>query len=406
MKLVVLLLIGISTFTHSLTLEQALKIAKPLSHEALMQQQRIAQAQLTGENIKQRHDYEFNLNNQLGLREEFGKKIDDNFVYLNIKKELFNSDHQADIDFNKSSVELEKLQLDYLKLEQKINIMRVFFEGVLADLEYDYITQVVALSSVRETDVIDNLSVGFASELDLVNAQARTQLDRAKRQDVEARQILARKRLADLLGLAQRPDNLEQPVLNKYLNYKIADEKIWLNALKQHNALLKALRLEMTSLQRKKQQQENTWEFNVGGFARLGEQSYQTDKNGNYRVGLTLNVPFGDNKREQAIKALEILIQQKQIELAQQNERLNQSVLDLFFKLPFALQKRRALIIEQDYLSFNLDKASLEYEMRLSKDLGNSMVLVTKNDFELAGATFELVLLLEQMNLLAQGKIL
>lgn len=406
MKLLVLILLCYSAVLNALTLKQALNGSKPPSHEAAQQRQRIAQSVLVGQTISQQYDYEFSLNSQLGLREEFGKKLDNNNVYFNIKKTLFDSQQQVDLDFNLANTGLEKLRLEYLKLEQKVQIMRYFFAAVLADLEYDYLTQVVALSAVREENAKESFSIGFISEVELEKAKAKTRLEAAKRQQIEDKQILTRKQLADLLGLSQRPDELDYPVLNQYLNYQLESQAPWLKSLKQHNSLLRILRLEIANLKRKKQQQKDAWEFTIDGFVRLGEQTYQQDKNGNYRAGLVLNLPFGDDKREQDLKALEILIQKKQAELNQQDERLSQTVLDLFLKFQSVLQQHKALKIQQEYLLFNLDKASLEYEMRLARNIGDAMVQITKNDFDLATVEFELALLLEQMNLLTQGQLL
>lgn len=405
-KIIILAVLFYATASNALTLEQALKSAKPLSYEAIVQQYNINQQQLEGENIKQQFDYKLSLDVQLGLREELDKKTDDSTVYFNFKKLLFDSRHNIDLDFNKANTALEKIRLDYLKLEQKLSIMRGFFDNVLADLEYDYSTQVLALSAVKAVHTAEDFAIGFASEVALEQARAKAGLDFAMRQKIENKQILRRKQLADLIGLKASPDMLTPPALKKYLNYTVESESTWLKSLQQHNSLLQILRLEVANLKHKKQQQENRWEFSVESFARLGEQTYNKDKNGRYRAGLRLNIPFGEDEREQDIKALEILIQQKQTELEQQNERLEQSTLDLFLKFQSALRQYNALRTQQDYLSFNLDKASLEYEMRLSRNIGDAMIKVTKNDFDLAKAKFEIVLLLEQMNLLTQGKLL
>lgn len=405
-KLIVLILALHSALSEAFTLEQALKNAKPLGYAAIEQQQRIAQSALDYQNIQQQQNYALSIDTQLGVRESFDKKLNDNSAFLSIKKNLFNSRHQTDLDFGKSNITLAKLRLDYLKLEQKIQIMRAFFAGVLADLEYDYLIQVLALSAVQQEHIKEDLSIGFASEVALAKAQAKTQIDSGKRQKAAAQQIHTRAQLNDLLTLPIDLDLLDYPVLDKYLSYQITDEKIWLISLEKHNSSLNILRLEIANLKRKKQQRSQFLDFTVDGFMRLGEQTYNKDKEGNYRAGLTLNIPLGDEQSAQEIKALDILIQQKQNALNQQNERLRQTVLDLSLKARAALQQYQALKTQQDYLSFNLDKASLEYEMRLSRNIGNAMILVTKNDLDLASAAFKLALLIEQMNLLAQGEIL
>lgn len=386
---------------QALSLEQALKQAKPLSFDADKQQLVVRQQQLESQQIKANDDYEITLNTQLGLREQYSEQLADNRLYLNIYKTIFSSNQAADSAFTKSGIAVEKMRLTYLKSMQKIMVMQAFFAGVLADLEYDYLTQVLALSAVSQRHTEEDEAVGYATEVEVLKKRAQTQADFNQRLWVENKQVLTRQNLADLLDIPdERPDELEYPPLNEYLNYALDNEQHQQQLLKQNNSLLNILKQEIANLTTKKQYYTQSSELKLDTYLRLGEQSYNKDKEGNYRAGIVLNIPFGDSQDEQQIEALAILIAQKKIELKQQQETLSSESLNLFLKLKALKQQHQSLRLEQDYLQFNLDKASLEYEMRLARNIGNAMVLVTKNDLERARIAFEMALTIEQLSLL------
>ncbi len=391
----------------ALTLEQALKQANT-SFDIDKQHLIIKQARLTLQKIHQNYNYQAELTSQLGLRESFKQQKSDSYIYLYLDKTLFDNYQQADLTLSKTNLTITNKQLEYFKILHRLTIMSVFFDGVLADLEYDYLTQVLALSAVMRNHAEEDFNIGYISEVELLGKKTQVQLDLAKRLGVQTKQILARNQLANLLNMPypDRPDELNYSKLNKYLNYNIEHEDQWHKLVNKNNTTLNNLQKEINALKDKKQHYENTWQITLSGYVRLGEQTYNKDKEGNYRTGLNLNIPLNNIKRQQDIDTIELDIQQKEIALLQQQEKLNEDVLSLFLKFKTLKQRYNALKQERDYLQFNLDKASLEYEMRLARNIGNAMVLVTKNDLELAKTVFELVLVIEGVNLLARGRIL
>lgn len=406
MNLVFILLVFLAPLSQGFTLDEALQNAKVLNDEIIGQQQNTKLAELAYKTLKQQQDYQINLNTKLGFRESLGEKFEDNSVFLSIKKNLFNNAQTINSDFSKSNIKVNKLRSSYLKLTQKIAIIQAFSAASLVDLELSYLTQVLALSAVKQAHIKEDIAIGLASEIALVEAQAKMRLDNANRQEVEDKQFSTRESLQELLTETSNLDLLELPVFTPYFNEKILTPKYWRPKLQTHNNLLVIMRLELTSLQHKKQQLKKSWSWSIDGFARLGEQSFNKDKEGSYRVGLLLNIPLNNEKLRQEIDKLTLLITQKQSKLKAQEVLLQQAMLDLSLQAKSTIRRYQALKTEQDYLSFNLDRASLEYEMRLSRNIGNAMILVTKNELVLATTAFDLMLVIEQMNLLTQGHLL
>lgn len=370
------------------------------------QQLVIKQTKLSLKKNQQAYDVQLSLKGQLGLRDSLTQE-DDHQLYFYLNKVLFNSDQQTNIDFNQTNINLENAQLKHLKILHRFNIMQVFFDGVLADLEYDYLTQVLALSAVEYNHAKDDFEFGYISEVELLGRQTQTQLDLAKRQSVENKQINHRSKLASLLKIPdlERPDELKYPILKKYLDYEANNEQ-WHKLVNQHHLLLKLLKQEIKALKTKQQHYQDDRQWMLSGYTRLGGQTYNKEKEGNYRVGISLDIPLNNIERENELTSMNLAMMQKEIALAKQQDQLNQEVLSLFLTFKYLKQQETALTQQKDYLQFNLDKASLEYEMHLSRNIGNAMVLVTKNDFYLASTIFALVLTIEKLNLLTQGHAL
>lgn len=403
MKPVILILFLFITTSNALSLEEALKQASQ-SFTIDEQQLIIKQAQLSLKKIQQSQDYQLSFQSQLGLRQSLEQQEDDHRLYFYLNKTLFDNDQNAKLAVSQTELDIQTKQLSHLQKLHRFNVIQTFFDGVLADLEYDYLTQILALSAVGYNYAQDDFEFGYISEVELVGKQTQTQLDFTRRLKVEHKQINHRNKLASLFRKPkERPDKLSYPKLKKYLDYQAKNEDEWYQLVNKYNIVLQILQQEITALKNQKNHYKKHRQWTLNGYTQLGEQTYNKEKEGNYRFGIKLNIPLNNNHREDELKTITLEIQQKQLELSKQSDELNTEILALFLTFQHLKQQHFALIKQKQYLQFSLDKASLEYEMRLSRNIGNAMILVTKNDFDLAKTSFALALTLEKLNLLTQG---
>lgn len=390
-----------------LTLEYALEIAQKPDFAAKKQQLKIRDEQLSYEALIP-YDFKVNIDAQIASLEEYDRRLNDNKFYLQFNKKLFSDNSNIALLGKQNNIDIEKIRLRQILLEQKIAMLRAFFAVIITDLEYDYQTQKLALSAVKQTHTQEDMTIGYASEVEILKAKAKTSADFNQRLITENKQLSTRAKLADLLHLAyaNRPDELAYPKLEKYFAYDIKDLDYWQEIMGKTNPLLLILNQSIIHLKAQKVLYENNKQIDVDAYLRLGEQDYQRDKNGNYRFGIQVNIPLYDPSNQKKISAIDLQITQQQLELADYEKQLNDDVLSLFLHLKQLKNNKKALQEKQQYLDFYLAKSSLEYEMRLTRNIGDAMVLWTFNELQMAKNDFAIALELEQLNLLAAGEIL
>lgn len=397
----------VAQLPDSLSLAYVLEQTKTADIKAKQQQLAILDKQFSYQKLTDSHKLDVNLFTQIGLREEFNQTVDDHELYLKLNKKLFSRQNDIEQLTLNQSIDIEKLQLNQLFLEQKLVAIKAFFTIILADKKYDHQTQKLALSAVRERHAEEDLLIGKSSELQVFKARYQTQKDFNDRVIIENQQLSKRTQLANIMQLTypDRPNNLISPNLTHYFDYPVADEQYWHKLITKNNPTLKIFRANIKRLKQAKKSYLSINPIKISAYGQFGAQTYNRVKNGNYQLGISLDIPLSNRESEQKIQRITLDINKEALELENYYRLLTTKVLNLFLSLKQAKHLKTTLVNKQQYLDFNLERASLEYEMRLTRDIGNAMVLWTKNVFDQVQNDFNIATYLEQLNLLSGGII-
>ncbi len=392
-----------SEIDNPLTLYEALEIADNLDIAVKEQQLRINNERLRY-NIINPYDIKSALTIKAGRRDSFQSDFDDSATHINITKNLFDKNANTELILQKIRIKREENYLRHIKLAQKIILMSAFFDVILSDLEFQYATEKLALSAVRERQKREDLEIDEVSELEALEAKNKLEQDSYARLAIEAKQILTRAKLAELLGLKfpERPNELLRPDLSNYWQKDLATLEEWYKLVHVHNLEIIALKSFLLELNTKKQH-ENKRQIVVSGYLKLGEQSYQKDKEGRYRLGIHTNIALHDSRVNKRLEEIDLQIQNKVLDLERKTRELNQMTLKSWLDLSMFKRKKQALEVTRLYDDFYLEKARSEYEMNLSRDLGNAMVNWTKTTLEIARVEFEFVTTYQKLILLSAG---
>jgi hypothetical protein len=273
-------------------------------------------------------------------------------------------------------------------------------------MRYETVLERLAISAIRANRVQDNFDVQDASEVELLEKQALTQLDVVKRIEGEAAQITTRAKLAQLLNIPyeDRPDDLVKPDLTHLFKKELEEFEIWQKKIQLNNPELGELKRMLANLKQQRNLEKNNNEIVISSNIRLGEQAYDSNKNGNWRAGLNLIMPFGQSQSQKK-KTSELLakIKQQQLFIGQRAQELNQQALALWLKLKTLKQLNNALITELDYRDLYLERARTNYEMEIKSDIGNAMSNLTDTEWKLAKNEFDFVIVSTQLQQLAGG---
>ncbi len=281
--------------------------------------------------------------------------------------------------------------------------MHRFFDVILVDMQLETVLERLAISAIQADNVQDDFDINKASEVELLEKQAMTQLDVSKRIKVEAEQILKRAKLADILGInyEDRPDDLIKPKLKHYFSkpFALLDE-LRKNAFK-NNTTLQIMHRDLSSIKHQINSHKNDYGVVIKGNIRMGEQAYLREKNGKLRLGINLIMPLGnDNTRQQAIAKLGIQATQIELDIKQFKQNLSLRVLTLWLTLNELKQIQKSLTTELDYRDLYLERASAHYEMELESDIGDALTQFTNTEYKLAKNQFDFVITFEKLALL------
>lgn len=406
MKFLSFLLIFTSGFSYSeplpnpLTLGHILKLTSEYDFAEKQQLLDIDAEQHRLNDWNSQYDTTAKIDLQLAKRSDYDDAINNSHAFVYLKKTLYNQAIEIGKSAQLDTINNENLSLQQLKQDKSIQLMRSFFDIVLADLSYETALQKLAISAIREGRVRDDYDTQSASEVMLLEKQADTQLSQVQRIKAESAQIQTRAKLAQLLNISyeNRPDEVVKPDYKPLFKKDLADFSYYQKKLK-NNLKLKQLEQSLQAIKRQISQQKNNLGIVINSSARLGEQGYQREKNGQWRAGLQLSMPFGtDANQESKISQLMIQSKKKQLEIEQLQQDLLGEALDHYLNLSALRQIHKALIVELDYRDLHLEKARANYEMEIKSDIGNSMTSYTDSERKLAENEFNYVITLKKLH--------
>ncbi|RUA04195.1 MAG: hypothetical protein DSY43_06880 [Gammaproteobacteria bacterium] len=392
-----------SEIPNPLSLEQALKIGEKHSSAVQKQQLNIDENTLNLETIQSKFDLKSTVDLQLARRDDYANNINDSHTFIHFEKVLFEQNANINADATQQKIINTKQNLVYIKKENKIEIMRRFFDVILVDMQLETTLERLAISAIRANNVKDDFDINKASEVELLQKQASTQLDVSQRIKIEAQQILKRAELADILGVSyeNRPDDLVKPELKHYFNKPItALDVLRKNAFK-NNTVLQIMQQNLSSLKHQFSRHKGDYGVIIKSNVRIGEQAYLRDKYGNLRYGVNLTMPFGTNNvKQQTIAKLNLKIKQIKIEIEQFKRTLSSQVFALWIKLNELKQIHKSLTTELEYRDLYLERARAKYELELASDIGEALTQFTNTEYKLSKNQFDFVIAFEKLALL------
>ncbi|CAC9970551.1 hypothetical protein [uncultured Gammaproteobacteria bacterium] len=325
-------------------------------------------------------------------------------AFIKINKVLYDQNVEINQNAAKSTVKNTEFALQQLKIDKTTQVMQAFFNIILADMRHETVLERLAISAIRANRIQDNFDVEDASEVELLEKRTLTQLDVVKRIEAEAAQITTRAKLAQLLNIAyeNRPDDLVKPDLTYFFKKELAGFEIWQEKIQLSNLELGELRRVLANLKQQRNLEKNNKEIVISSNIKLGEQSYDSSKNGNWRAGISFVMPFGQSQ-SQKNKTSKLLtkIKQQQLRIEQRTQALNQQALSLWLKLKTLKQRHQALTTELDYRDLYLELARANYEMEIKSDIGSAMSNLTDTEWKLTKNEFDFVIVFIQLQQLA-----
>jgi len=331
------------------------------------------------------------------------KKQEDHRLGLIINKTLY--------DFGRSSAQInaatqqvlsQNFQFLNAQQHQYINVMKKYFDVVLADLQFYRYNEEMAVAYIQFDRMQTREKLGQFTEVDVVEKEVEYQRVRRLRSHSQNQQRVTRSLLAQALN---KPDNLPATVVRPELDVvsrKLPDIDLMQKIISENNPVLAALRAELMAA-------KNNVNFArsgnnpviTGGFEAY-DYERETGSTDKWRANVTLNIPIwnGDQVDAKVAKA-KAAVYKIEAQLEQQELLIKQQVLELWLGIETLKIQHDEVLAGMNFSELSLDKNRALYELEVKSDLGYSMVDFSEAERKVVETNFDIALAWAQLDALS-----
>lgn len=390
-----------------LTLEYALKLVDESHPSVVIARSSLSQAQAGKKFVEAGSGVQADIQGRVRWVEpsplDPTQQHDDHHLGLFVTKRLYDFGRtRAKEDAADALVKSRELALADSLQKRRIDIIRAYFDVVLADLEYIRDNEDMATAYVSYDRIRDRNRLGQVSDVVLLEAQTRYQQSRTRRYASDVKRRVKRSLLAALLNHpGMLPSNLANPRLH-FVKQKMPEvvEDLQKQAL-QNNPVLQQLQEEVRVAMLRVEEARAEKRPVINGELEASAYTRDLGSRDRYRAGLSFRVPLSTGGATQARIATRLAeLDQARAKLRQAELSIQQSILELWTQI-YTLQARvDETRVLSEYRDLYLDRSRGLYELDVKTDLGDAMVKFSDARLQSARARYGLELAWIQMNVL------
>ncbi len=382
-----------------LTLEYAIAAGTGTTHPALMAAragEQMAEAEL--EEAQSSYALESSVRltagyvqpNELAL----DQTNDDHSAHLNVRKVLYDFGVTGNkVGAAENLIIASKLEYEYTRQLQVVDISRHYFDVLLADLKYAWDNEAMAMRYVRFDRIRERHGLQQVSDVELLQSENRYQTALTLRNASENMQRTSRALLAVAINRpGELSNDLARPALN-LANRRLEElDELVSTALRDNLAMQAGRRKEMSARKDLDAAQKRV-RPTLDATLQLSEYSRLTPNRDDIRARLNLVIPLHENgiqRSDIAEKRAEWL--EASADVMQLETSLRKQVAELWQHLQQLQIGQQELEVAAARSELELDRARGEYELEIRTTLGDAMVNTSRVRYERAKNEFEQVL--------------
>lgn len=378
-----------------LSLEQALLLAES-SHPTLqLATAREASAAANLRQVSSRNDLSVSLLGRLAYLEPAElsnfQQNNDSSAHLLMEKRLYDFGY-SEAQEASAERELDAARLAGLDVRQqhRIEVMKAFFDVLLADLEYARDNEAMSIAYVRLDKARNRHELGELSDVELLKIETRYQQILSRRTASEAKQRETRTRLALALNRpAELPSELVEPEAPD-LDKPLPEVAELLESVLRENPRIRGLQAKVDAARQALVAADRRYGPVLRGEVAANAWNRETRSTHPFEAALVLELPLYSGGRDDAeTAAARSALMEAEAELALLRYRLRQKVTELWLAQQKLKRRSRELAVRDEYRDLYLDRSRTLYELERVSDLGDAMVQTTAVRLELARVIYQ-----------------
>lgn len=319
---------------------------------------------------------------------------DDHAFRLSVRKPLWDFGRgDAAKEAARAAVESERWRLVGARHAQRVEVLRGYFDVLLADLEYARENEAMAIAFVTADRARERNALGQVSDIEALELESAYQRVRQARFAAAARQRATRARLANLLN---RPGELSSRLVSPslmVLGQAVPEHEALEAEAVRDNPSLKAARARVDAARRRVEEARAGDRPMLSGEFEAGVNARPSGGSDTLRAGVLLEIPFaGRGRRDAEVAQREAELTAAGAALRRVEMEVRQVLLESWLALDTLAKERESTVAFAVYRDFYLDRSRALYEHEVRADLGDAMVQVSESALRNARADFELAL--------------
>lgn len=324
-------------------------------------------------------------------------------LVLDVNKTLYDFGRSAaQVGAASQKVLSQQFQYNYARQRQYLNVMKRYFDVVLADLQFYRYNEEMAVAYIEFDRTQIRAKLGQRTELEVAEKNAAYQRIRRLRTQSQNQQRVTRALLAQALN---KPNSLPATVARPELDVtsrKLPELDVIQKKVKENNPVLIALRAKLIAAKKEiNYAQAGDSPLLSGGFQAF-KYSRESNTANDWQANIILDVPlWSGNQVDAAVAKAKSVVYKIEAQLAQQELALQQQVLELYLGLETLKIKYDEVVANMDFTELSLDQNRALYELEVKSDLGYSMVRFSEAERKVVKTTFDIALSWAQLDALS-----
>ena len=313
-------------------------------------------------------------------------------------------------DRSVANVEVQRSQhhLDYVLAQRRIEIMRRFFDVLIADLTYSVQDEKMTLSFLRFDRFLEEMEMFEAhAEVDVLKLETIYREEFAKRQEYSFNRIETRRHLALAMGFTDYvPRDLQMPDLSKYVEREVPEFESLLEQILATNYDLKQAELNLEKALNAAEVSEAKFMPQLDIVLEATEWEQEVGSRNSASIGLRLHVPLAERSQKNRDRRLsQIAVDRARAKLAETEHAVRKRSFELWKALTVYHLDISTAEVSLNYRDQYMDRARTLYELEEISDLGDAQAELLRASLEDYRAKFNLALIWSEIDALTGNQV-
>lgn len=322
--------------------------------------------------------------------------LDDGYATLRLSHPLYdfgrNKAAKAEADVE---VELAQQGLEYIRAQKQVEIMRRFFDVLIADFEYGVKNEKMTLAFLRYNRFQEELDMHDAhAEVDVLDLETIYREQFVIRQEASYDRLNSRRNLGMELGFTDYvPRDLESPDLSAYVEREVPELDQLLADILANNYEMRLAQLKLDKAILAAQVSDSKYQPQLDAVLEATQWEQPTGSRNSASIGLRFKVPLAAGElRKRDRRMSQIAIERARAKLVETEYSIRKRAFDLWKALTLNHVNLNAAEVRLNFRDQYMDRARTLYELEERSDLGDAQAELLRALLENSRVQFNLTL--------------